>query len=52
MLGVLEFAAKDVFGKGFPDPYTLTNLGAVRIIQGKLNLSHVFLFEEGPFPEF
>lgn len=52
MLGVLEFAAKAVFGKGFPDPYTLTNLGAVWIIQGKLDLSHALLFDKGLFQSF
>lgn len=47
MLGVLEFAAKAVFGKGVPDPYMPTNLGAVRIVQGKLDLSPVVLFDQG-----
>jgi len=52
MLGVLEFTAKAVFGKGFPDPYMPTNFGATRIVQGKLNLSRVAHFDRGLFQGF
>ena len=49
MLGVFKFAAKAVFGKGFPDPYRPMDLGTVRIVQGKLDLSRVIHFDKGLF---
>ena len=52
MFGVLEFTAKAVFGKDFPNPYLSTNLGAVRIVQGKLDLSCVVLFYKRLFQGF
>jgi len=52
MLGVFKFAAKAVFGKGFPDPYRPMNLGAVQIVQGKLDLSRVVNFDKGLFLGF
>ena len=52
MVGILEFAAKTVFGKGFPDPYTLTNLGAVRIVQSKRDICPAVLFDKSLFQSF
>ncbi len=49
MLGVVKFAAKTVFGKDVLDLYMPMNLGAIRIVQGKLNFSRVFHFDEGLF---
>ena len=49
MFGVVEFTAKAVFGKDFPDPYLSTNLGAVRIVQDKFDFSRVVLFNQGLF---
>lgn len=52
MLGILKFAAKAVIGKGFPDPYLSTNLGAVGIVQNKLDLSRIVLFDKCLFQSF
>ena len=52
MICILEFAAKSVFGNGFPDPYLPANLGAVGIVQGKLDLSHALLLDKGLFQSF